>query len=72
MGKFSALGHATRPSYGGPKFDLPDFPLDFALWNFASQIQNRLSNSIKSSPTFGVGPRAEGGQIDLRIFKNKE
>jgi hypothetical protein len=36
VGKFSALGHATRPSYGGPKFDFPDFPLDFALWNFAS------------------------------------
>ena len=36
MGKFSALGHATRQSYGGPNFDFPDFPLDFALWNFAS------------------------------------
>ena len=31
MGKFLALGHATRPSYGGPKFDFLDFPLDFAL-----------------------------------------
>jgi hypothetical protein len=35
VGKFSALGHATRLSYGGPKFDSPDFPVDFALWNFA-------------------------------------
>ena len=35
LGKFSALGHATRLSYGGPKFDFSDFPLDFALWVFA-------------------------------------
>jgi hypothetical protein len=36
VGKFSALGHATRPSYGGPKIDSLDFPVDFALWDFAS------------------------------------
>ncbi len=36
VGKFSALGHATRPSYGGQKIDPLDFQLDFALWNFAS------------------------------------
>jgi len=36
--KFSALGHATQASYGGPKFDFPDFPLDFVLWNFASDV----------------------------------
>jgi len=38
VGKFSAQGHATRPSYGGPKIDSPDFPVDFALWNFASVL----------------------------------
>jgi hypothetical protein len=43
VGKFLALGHATRPSYGGPKIDPPDFPVDFALWNFASVPAEPLS-----------------------------
>jgi hypothetical protein len=46
-GKFSALGHATRPSYGGPKFDFPDFPLDFALWKFASNPGAILAQMYK-------------------------
>ena len=37
VGKFSALGQATRPSNGVPKIDSPGFPVDFALWNFASR-----------------------------------
>ena len=55
MGKFLALGHATRPSYGGPNFDSPDFQLDFALWNFASfegevevKQKNDLMNDINN------------------------
>ena len=31
-----------------------------------------LPDSEPPGATFDVGPRAEGGQIDLRIFKNKE
>ena len=48
MGKFLALGHATRPSYGGPKIDPPDFPVDFALWNFASERNQEKHNRTGS------------------------
>ena len=38
---------------------------------FFFRIQNRLKFIVKTSPTFGVEAKPEGGQVVVQSFKNK-
>ena len=66
MGKFSALGHAARPSYGGPKFDFPDFPLISPYGILPHPEPQFIKIKIKIFHTQRPGPFVFVGCLRLR------